>query len=124
MITEKSFDKQIKERGMAYYKEGKIKKVLKFNEQIYAKINGYITCLDNKNMSSCTCPCDFYCKHLYALFLYHKKGDMSVIPDLYDILVKKTKDELLDIIKIIVDGNECMLFDLNRYGGSGRLMNV
>lgn len=103
-LKKRDFDKKIRERGLDYYTSGMVEKVYNVNSEFYAKINGYRVILGS-NSTYCSCPyyenCNDYCKHLYALLLQIKHGD---IPDnLINDVKSMTKKQLIDILIKIVD---------------------
>lgn len=71
------FSDTIKERGEKYYKDGKVIECLKTNHGFYAKVQGSnnqkytVNIVVNLNNNSvfydCTCPCEYPCKHEYAV---------------------------------------------------------
>ena len=72
------FSNQIKERGKEYYDAGNVESVYKNNNMYIAKVYGasnqlydvQIIITDEKNADySCSCPCDFPCKHEYAVLM-------------------------------------------------------
>ena len=69
------FQLQIKPKGEIYYNEGKVLFLEKIDSRYFSIVAGnqniYLNIIDydeeKKEMSvHCSCPCDFYCKHLYA----------------------------------------------------------
>ena len=66
---------KIIERGKQYYEEGKISNFHAESHIFYGKVEGnegyydtYVTIKDNKLENySCSCPCNFLCKHVVAL---------------------------------------------------------
>ena len=70
------FNDVIKERGTYYYKERKVKSIVKNKSIYYAKVKGsynknyYVKIYDNFFVNyECSCPCEFPCKHIYATLL-------------------------------------------------------
>lgn len=71
----KVFNKKIIERGNIYYKEKKIEFLEQYEDKFYAVVKGtekYLVVIkyDEKIKEVrlyCTCPCEFFCKHLYAV---------------------------------------------------------
>lgn len=70
------FAKQIVKRGKKYYEEDKIKYLEKIDDDRYFSIvegnEKYLVVVkyDKKNKKVqvyCSCPCEFYCKHIYAV---------------------------------------------------------
>ncbi|MFT4304692.1 MAG: SWIM zinc finger family protein [Candidatus Woesearchaeota archaeon] len=108
------FDIIILSRGKEYFQKGNVESVEMINSHSISGIvvgtieyrvsvtidsNDYIEC-------KCSCPCDFYCKHIVALLLEwlsvkknYSKSLTSDEPlkkqDLSTILSKKTKEELI-----------------------------
>ena len=87
------FDERIIERGEDYYEKGKVKSLIsdsanstfyatvlgsydkEYNVEISYELHGGSICLDY----SCTCPCDFPCKHTYAALLAIKEDEYTLI---------------------------------------------
>ena len=74
----KDFSYQIKNRGEDYYYGGNIQNVYRTNNKYYAKVKGNsnksyevsIEVFDENNAHyECTCPCDYPCKHEYAVIM-------------------------------------------------------
>lgn len=122
----KLFSKKIVERGEKYYKEGKVKILEKIEDKYYAIVIGtekYLTVIkyDEKSKEMlvyCTCPCEFYCKHIYAVIraIRDKKEHKF-----YKILYINKKENLLEnMVKskyILCFGiEEDYLEIINKYG--------
>lgn len=77
------FNSQIKYRGKAYYDNGNVFLIIKNKNNFIAKVYGSskyeinITIYPEDKLLSytCTCPCDFPCKHEYAVFLAIKNHE-------------------------------------------------
>ena len=77
------FKSQIKYRGKAYYDNGDVFLIIKNKNNFIAKVYGSskyeinITIYPEDKLLSytCTCPCDFPCKHEYAVFLAIKNHE-------------------------------------------------
>lgn len=69
------FNEIIKLRGQNYYQNNKVISCLKYKNTYFAKVQGNedyqitITFKNNKLDMSCTCPCEFNCKHEFATLL-------------------------------------------------------
>ncbi len=71
------FSSQIRKRGIEYYEDGNVLSVYKSKNKYIAKVEGsnykpYDVSLiiqDNKIDYNCSCPCDYPCKHEYAVLL-------------------------------------------------------
>lgn len=74
---DKLFNYQICQRGKKYYDESKVKFLEKINDRYFATVEGtvkYLTIIkyneeEKKMQVYCSCPCEFYCKHMYAVIL-------------------------------------------------------
>lgn len=102
-----NFSYQIKERGKDYYYSGNIVSCSKNNNKYYAKVSGtsdkpYIVKVEIKKDGveyDCTCPCDFPCKHEYAVLMAITNKEylnIELKPEL-----KEKKDTLQNILKKI-----------------------
>lgn len=73
----KIFAYQIIERGKKYYEEEKVKFLEKINDRYFAIVEGtekYVVVINyndelKKTQVYCSCPCEFYCKHIYSVIL-------------------------------------------------------
>ena len=83
----KYFNETIKQRGLEYYKNNKVVICQKINNKYIAKVTGSnynyhkvtIEFIDGDINMSCTCPCDFNCKHEYATLITIKNHDYQIV---------------------------------------------
>lgn len=74
---ESDFKPHIKDRGLEYYELGHVMKVFKSRNRYYAKVSGsslepyevQLEVHDDHIDYSCSCPCEYNCKHEYAVLL-------------------------------------------------------
>lgn len=102
-----NFQHQIIKRGEDYYKDGNVSQVIKNKNTFIAKVEGTdyyevkITIdKDSKTLScNCTCPCEFLCKHEYAVLLAIK-NKKYIEKELKEEIVKNniTLNELIQNI--------------------------
>lgn len=111
--AESDFDDVIIERGEDYYKNGKVLSVIKDNssdsfkalvEGSYGKtydvfINYDLDCECTYVDYKCSCPCEFPCKHEYAVLLAIKDGNYEVV-DLKEKIAKKIYN-FYDVLRMI-----------------------
>lgn len=120
IIEEKldDFAPQIASRGQDYYENGNVISIYKNNNMFIAKVIGNreepynvkIT-FDKVNEDAeleCDCPCDFYCKHEYAVLLGIENSEykeMNILPTIFedegnlkDIIEKIPPEELKEYI--------------------------
>lgn len=101
------FSFQIKERGIDYYKSGNVILCLKDNNKYFAKVKGSnnepykvnIEITEDDILCDCSCPCDFPCKHEYAVLIAISNQEYTNIklkPE-----VKEKKENLQNILKDI-----------------------
>jgi len=122
----KIFSKKIIERGEIYYKEGKVKFLEKIEDKYYAVVSGtekYLTVIKyNEQLKEmllyCTCPCKFYCKHIYALIKSIRNNDEHKF---YKVLYINKNENILENITnskyLLCSGVvEDYLEIINRYG--------
>lgn len=99
----KLFSPQICERGKKYYEESRISFLEKIDDRYFAVVEGtkdYLTIIkydeDNKKMQVyCSCPCEFYCKHMYAVILAIRNEEFNRF---YKIMYKNPNKDLIDRI--------------------------
>lgn len=97
---DKLFKHQIVERGKRYYEENKIKFLEKIEDRYFAVVEGnekYLTIIkyieEKKIMQVfCTCPCEFYCKHMYAVILAIRNHEFKRF---YKIIYRNPNKDLL-----------------------------
>ena len=83
----KYFNETIKQRGREYYKNNKVIICQKINNKYIAKVSGSnynyhkvtIDFIDGDINMSCTCPCNFNCKHEYATLITIKNHEYQII---------------------------------------------
>lgn len=131
-----NFQHQIIKRGKDYYKAGNVIQVIKNKNTFIAKVKGTdyyevkITIdKDSKTLScNCTCPCEFLCKHEYAVLLAIK-NKKYIEKELKEEIIKNniTLNELIQnipatelkqyILKKIFDKNfsDYLLLDFNDF---------
>jgi len=121
--TEQSF-----ERGMDYYERGAIINPLRQGHILRAECEGsqyepyQVTVeLDEGGIADahCSCPYDWggYCKHIVALLLTWVRDpeEFAVIPETDELLASKSKEELIEIIKAMLEQEPGLLYDLARF---------
>ncbi|MDA3855042.1 MAG: SWIM zinc finger family protein [Candidatus Woesearchaeota archaeon] len=99
---ENNFDGVIWKRGVGYYREGLVSNIIFDEIQVKAKCLGNSDYklsinIDTREMS-CSCPYMGYCKHLAALILWLKQNKPISINELQEKLLKKSKEELVEIV--------------------------
>tara|TARA_Y100000310_G_C20649760_1_gene798713 strand:- start:393 stop:1061 length:669 start_codon:yes stop_codon:yes gene_type:complete len=110
---EQEFASNIWKRGRAYYYEGLLGNIIKTGDSIKAESYGsstYRLKIDLKEETmSCSCPCDFYCKHLAALIMWLKRNKPIEISKKLEFLKSKTKPELINILGEVIEKNPELL---------------
>ena len=97
----KLFSYQICQRGLKYYEESRIAFLEKIDDRYFAVVEGnekYLVVIkfneDEKKMQVyCSCPCEFYCKHMYAVILSIRNKEFNRF---YKITYKNPDKSLLD----------------------------
>ena len=103
---EENFNDTIKERGINYYKEKRVISVVRNKSVYYAKVKGqfarhyYVKIYTNKFFVDyeCSCPCEFPCKHIYAVLLSiddKKYRNVYLKNEVYDVNNNISLKELL-----------------------------
>ena len=100
---DKLFSYQICQRGKKYFEEERIKFLEKIDDRYFAVVEGtekYLTIIkyneeEKKMQVYCSCPCEFYCKHMYAVILSIRKKEFKRF---YKIMYKNPNKSLLDRI--------------------------
>lgn len=79
-MYEEVFSPEVVKRGEEYYYDGLVQDVVKLGDLFIADVEGsedytvHVHVLDNNIEMSCTCPCEFECKHEYATLLAIENG--------------------------------------------------
>ncbi|HLC32209.1 MAG TPA: hypothetical protein VJJ82_00115 [Candidatus Nanoarchaeia archaeon] len=106
---EQEFDSTIWQRGKDYYHEGLVRNVVKEKNQITAQCKGnslyHLKIKLSNGEMSCSCPCDFTCKHLAALVMWLEKNKPYESAQLESQLSSLSKQELIIRLKIILERN-------------------
>lgn len=101
---DKIFNYQIIQRGKKYYEENKVSFLEKIDEERYFSIvegtEKYLVVIKynekNKKMQVyCSCPCEFYCKHIYSVILAIRENR---IKRFYKIMYKNPNKNLMERI--------------------------
>lgn len=98
---------EIQERGEDYYFSNNVLKVYKNNNKYFAKVSGnrekpYDVCIEvtpDDLIINCDCPCEYPCKHEYAVLMAICDGDYEEV-NLQKPL-KKLEVDLIELIKSI-----------------------
>ncbi|HIQ94665.1 TPA: SWIM zinc finger family protein, partial [Candidatus Ventrenecus stercoripullorum] len=93
----------IVQRGKKYYEEDKIKFLEKIDNRYFAIVEGtekYIVIVkydekEKKTQVYCSCPCEFYCKHICAVILAIRDNKFKRF---YKIMYKNPNKNLLERI--------------------------
>lgn len=79
------FSYNITKRGLDYYENDKVLYLEKVDDRYFGVVEGskkYVVVIkyneEKKKMSVyCSCPCDFYCKHIYAVILSIRNNELK-----------------------------------------------
>jgi len=114
---EQHFDSQRLKDGKEYFKMGLVRNVTVDESTASASVKGnspYRVKLDiQKKVFTCTCPCDFNCKHEAALFYYLRENNVDNSSPILSILNTKSKKELIELVKKMAVSNPQILTMLN-----------
>ena len=95
------FDDLIINRGENYFEEKKVIFLEKIDDRYFAVVNGnelYLVVIKYDEISHdlqvyCSCPCDFFCKHVYAVIkAIREKKFISF----YKVMLKKKYEDMFD----------------------------
>ena len=100
---DKLFSYQIVQRGKQYYEQNKIVFLEKVDDRYFAVVEGtkkYLTIIKYKEEENimqvfCSCPCEFYCKHMYAVIIGIRKQESKRF---YKIMYKNPDKDLMQRI--------------------------
>lgn len=100
---DKLFSYQICQRGKKYYEESRTIFLEKIDNRYFAIVEGtekYLTIIkyneeEKKMQVFCSCPCEFYCKHMYAVILAIRNNKFNRF---YKIMYKNPDKNLLERI--------------------------
>ncbi len=99
---EKIFNYSIAARGKDYYENDMIQFLEKIDDRYFAIVEGsekYLVIIkydeENKEVQFyCSCPCEFYCKHIYAVILSIRNNEFNRF---YKVIYKNPKKSLIEI---------------------------
>lgn len=82
---DKIFAPKIVERGLEYYDDGSVLFLEKIDDRYFAVVEGtndYLVIVkyneeDKKLQLYCNCPCEFFCKHMYAVLMSIRNNDFN-----------------------------------------------
>lgn len=97
------FEFQIVQRGINYYEEGRVKFLEKIDDRYFAIVEGnekYLVIIkyndeEEKMQVYCTCPCEFYCKHMYAVIMAIRNDEFNRF---YKVSYRNPDKDLLERI--------------------------
>lgn len=100
---DKLFGYQITQRGQKYYEDDRVKFLEKIEDRYFAVVEGnkkYLVVIkydeENKKASVyCSCPCEFYCKHIYAVIMAIRNNKFNRF---YKIFYKNPEKSLIERI--------------------------
>lgn len=123
---ENIFYKNIIERGSEYYNSNKVKFLEKIDNKYYSVVEGthkYLIVIKYDNINKltqvyCTCPCKFYCKHIYSVILAIRNKEEKKF---YKVIYKNNQENLLESVLeskyFLCSGVEDEYLEIiNRYG--------
>ena len=96
-------DEEIASRGKKYYEEGRVLFLEKIGDRYFSVVGGnelYVVIIrydsdSNKTYVYCSCPCDYMCKHIYAVILAIRDKKFK---NFYKITYEKDDMPLIDRI--------------------------
>ena len=102
-----NFSKEILERGLSYYKQGRVKNLIIDGNKAKAAVIGNRNYRVTINLADgnfkCTCPYEFNCKHEVAvLYSLRENKNFDTINDLTNELNKKSKGELITVLQKVL----------------------
>lgn len=102
-----NFGSAVRERGLNYYREGRVRNLILDGDIVKATVRGHrnyrVTVNLSDNIFKCTCPCDFNCKHAVAvLYELKENSNIETTDDLKTQLAKKSKEELIIVLQKIL----------------------
>lgn len=119
------FNKKILERGYKYYEENKVTFLEKLEDKYYIIVKGneeYLVVIkydESNNITSmyCTCPCEFFCKHIASAILAIRNNYKNKF---YKVISTSKNDTILDLTKnkyyLSLGIKEDYIKIINKYG--------
>ncbi|MGC1120376.1 MAG: SWIM zinc finger family protein [Candidatus Methanofastidiosia archaeon] len=108
-------------RGLKYFERGHVDIGVKKGENLIGMVQGSAphpyrvrVGISDKIHSECTCPVGYMCKHGVALLLQwiHEEDSFIDVDSLMELLGKRSKEELLEIIGFILGNNPKLAIEL------------
>ena len=138
---DKVFDKEVSQKGNDYYEENRVLFLEKVGDKYFGVVGGkslYVVIINYNEKEKetnvyCSCPCEFKCKHIYAVILAlrnnnfhkfykitHKNNDMPMLDRImnFNFLLTIGIDDQNNNYLIIEDGLLKLLPVINSQGKS------
>lgn len=98
---DKLFDIPVVVRGTRYYDERRVLFLEKVDDRYFAVVNGnelYVVIIKYDEVSKdmqvyCSCPCDFFCKHIYAVIMAIREKNFKKF---YKIMPRRNYADMFD----------------------------
>ena len=119
----RAYGETIFERGLGYFREGRVTNVIKFRGRLIGEVSGtrgYTTevALDSLGCD-CSCPYGGNCKHGVAVLLQYSDGGYVDCDEIMERVEEMDRDELLEVVEGFVRLNPASLMHLHVHPVSG-----
>lgn len=119
----RAYGETIFERGLGYFREGRVTNVIKFRGRLIGEVSGtheYTTEVDLNDLGcDCSCPYGGNCKHGVAVLLQYSDGGYVDCDEIMERVEEMDRDELLEVVEEFVRLNPASLMYLRVHPASG-----
>ena len=113
----RAYGETIFERGLGYFREGRVTNVIKFRGRLIGEVSGthgYTTEVDLNDLGcDCSCPYGGNCKHGVAVLLQYSDGGYVDCDEIMERVEEMDRDELLEVVEEFVRLNPASLMYLH-----------
>ena len=113
----RAYGETIFERGLGYFRAGRVTNVMKFRGRLIGEVSGtigYTTEVDPDDLEcNCSCPYGGNCKHGVAVLLQYLDGRYVDCDEIMERVEEMDRDELLDVVEEFVRLNPASLMHLH-----------
>ena len=119
----RAYGATIFERGLGYFREGRVTNVIKFRGRLIGEVSGtvgYTTEVDLDSLGcDCSCPYGGNCKHGVAVLLQYSDGGYIDCDEIMERVEEMDRDGLLEVVEEFVRLNPASLMYLHVHPARG-----
>ncbi|NMG82609.1 MAG: hypothetical protein GIS02_00160 [Methanosarcinales archaeon] len=119
----RAYGETIFERGLGYFREGRVTNVIKFRGRLIGEVSGtkgYTTKVDLDDLGcDCSCPYGGNCKHGVAVLLQYSDDGYVDCDEIMERVEEMDRDELMEVVEEFVRLNPASLRYLHVHPARG-----